>query len=200
MFTVYPERYAGSPRQGELYDMMRSTRARSKLAIRYLKRHEATLRSDILARKLMDSSPRKFWDEIKKMNNSNTPLPKNVDGVNGQYNIANMWKSHYQSLFNCLQTTKSVNYVVDSDPVPCVTADDIRYFVYKMDNDKSNGIDGLYAENLKYASPRLFVLLAMCISGMFVHCFLPESMLNVILVPVIKDKAKKLAVLTIKDQ
>ena len=61
-----------------------------------------------------------------------------------------------------------------------------------MDNDKSNGIDGLYAENLKYARPRLFVLLALCISGMFVHGFLPESMLNVILVPVIKDKAKKI--------
>ena len=60
-----------------------------------------------------------------------------------------------------------------------------------MDDDKSNGIDGLYAENLKYASPRLFVLLAMCISGMFVHGFLPESMLNVILVPVIKEKSQE---------
>ena len=31
-------------------------------------------------------------------------------------------------------------------------------------------------------------MLAMCLSGLFVHGFLPDSMLAVVLVPIIKDK------------
>ena len=50
-------------------------------------------------------------------------------------------------------------------------------------------MDGITAEHLKYASERLIYLLSMAITGFFVHGFLPESMLAVLIVPVIKDKA-----------
>ena len=55
--------------------------------------------------------------------------------------------------------------------------------------NKSCGIDGITAEHLKYASERLPLLLSMAITGFFVHGFLPDSMLSVLIVPVIKDKA-----------
>ena len=35
-------------------------------------------------------------------------------------------------------------------------------------------------------------MLAMCLSGLFVHGFLPDSMLAVVLVPIIKDKAGRI--------
>ena len=46
------------------------------------------------------------------------------------------------------------------------------------------------AEHLKYCSRRIIPLLAMCISALFIHGFLPDSMLSVVLVPVIKDKCR----------
>ena len=49
-----------------------------------------------------------------------------------------------------------------------------------------------YAEHLKYSSEKLFTLLSMCLTGFFVHGYLPESMLTVILVPIIKNKAGKI--------
>ena len=49
-----------------------------------------------------------------------------------------------------------------------------------------------YAEHLKYCSRRILPLLAMCISALFIHGFLPDSMLSVVLVPVIKDKCRKI--------
>ena len=50
----------------------------------------------------------------------------------------------------------------------------------------------LYAEHLKYCNRRILPLLAMCISASFIHGFLPDSMLSVVLVPVIKDKCRKI--------
>ena len=47
------------------------------------------------------------------------------------------------------------------------------------------------AEHLKLAGPRLAVLLSICFSGLLTHGTLPDSMLSVVLVPVIKDKSGK---------
>ena len=55
--------------------------------------------------------------------------------------------------------------------------------------NKSAGMNGITAEHLKYASEKLPYLLGMAITGFFVHGFLPDSMLSVLIVPVIKDKA-----------
>ena len=40
------------------------------------------------------------------MNNSNMSLPNVVDGITGSNNIVNMWKSHYEDLFNCIKKVK----------------------------------------------------------------------------------------------
>ena len=52
-------------------------------------------------------------------------------------------------------------------------------------------MDNITAEHLKLASPRLNALLSICFTGMLTHGTLPDSMLSVTLVPVIKDKAGK---------
>ena len=46
-------------------------------------------------------------------------------------------------------------------------------------------------EHLWYASYRLCILLAICFSGLLAHGILPDTMLSVLLVPVIKDKTCK---------
>ena len=61
--------------------------------------------------------------------------------------------------------------------------------IKKLENNKSCGSDKIYAEHLKYASERLIPLLSLCFTGFFVHGFMPSSLLKVILVPIIKNKA-----------
>ena len=36
-------------------------------------------------------------------------------------------------------------------------------------------------------------MLAMCLTGLFIHGFLPDSMLSIVLVPVVKDKSGKIS-------
>ena len=46
-------------------------------------------------------------------------------------------------------------------------------------------MDGIYAEHLKHCSNLIILLLSMCFSSLFVHGFLPEAMISVVLVPML---------------
>ena len=67
------------------------------------------LRKESLAKKLLCKNYKVFWKEIKLKNNSNMALPNVIDGVTRSHNIDNMWKSHYEDLFNCLNKDKDIN-------------------------------------------------------------------------------------------
>ena len=66
-----------------------------------------------------------------------------------------------------------------------VTTDEVVRAVQKRDTGKSSGLDGIFAEHLLHCSERLLSMLAVCITGFFVHGFLPDNMLSTVLVPVI---------------
>ena len=82
--------------------MKNRAKARFKGAMRLIRCNEDALRKDSLAKTLLCKNDKAFWKEIKLMNNSKLYLPNVIDGVTGSNNIVNMWKSHYDDLFNCL--------------------------------------------------------------------------------------------------
>ena len=53
-------------------------------------------------------------------------------------------------------------------------------------------MDGIYAEHLKYVSNNYWTEIAKCVTSFLVHGYLPESLMSVILVPIIKDKSGKI--------
>ena len=61
--------------------------------------------------------------------------------------------------------------------------------MWKLTNNKACAMDSISAEHLKYASLRLPPLLAINFTGLMIHGILPDSLLSILLVPVIKDKA-----------
>ena len=58
--------------------------------------------------------------------------------------------------------------------------------------NKLFGRDEIYAEHLKYAPKRLPQILSILFSSMISHGYIPTMMLEVVLVPVIKDKTKNI--------
>ena len=70
-----------------------------------------------------------------------------------------------------------------------VSPNEVYEAIKKLDKNKSCGADSIYAEHLKYASEKLYILLSLCLTVFFIHSYLPESLLTVILVPIIKNKA-----------
>ena len=184
------------PRQGRYYQLYMNSRMKVKLAIRYVKKNEAQLRKDSLAKKLSSCSSKEFWKEIQSMNNSNTPLPEVIDNVSGANDILKVWKDHYSNLFNTLRkcTYDSNKYILQSSYQDVmVTIDEVKWAISKLELNKACGIDKMYAEHLKYASDRILPLLSICITSMFIHGYLPETLLSVVLVPIVKDKTGKIS-------
>ena len=187
---------AGKPRYGPLYDLYVRSKARFKYVLRSVKSHEQCLRQESLANKFKNSSTHTFWKEIKQINNSNIPLPGCIDGIMGEENIVNLWRNHYSDLLNCLGRTNNLSNSFDLDTdisEVTVSVEEVKNAICELENDKASGLDGIQAEHLKFCSTRILPYLSMIITGFFVHGSLPESMLSVILVPVIKDKAGSIA-------
>ena len=49
-------------------------------------------------------------------------------------------------------------------------------------------MDGLSGESLKFADPILAVLLSICFTCMFKHCYLPSIMLDSVIVSLVKNR------------
>ena len=131
------------------------------------------------------------------MNASNTPLPTCIDGISGADNIAQVWRDHYSDIFNSVNQTIDVVYNVDEstdfgDVV--VLSEGVERAVRELVVNKSCGIDGIYAEHklMLYSSHVLFRLLALCMSSFLVHGVLPDEMMAVALVPIIKSKSGRI--------
>jgi len=95
--------HAGKPRQGALNDIMKRTRASFKLAMRYCKQHEDSLRADALACSLAGNDYNKFWNTVRRCNNNKAVGFANVvDGCSGADAINERWRSHFECLYNSI--------------------------------------------------------------------------------------------------
>ena len=183
---------AGKPRQGQLFEAHRHAKGKYKYARRFIQRNENDLRKEALANKLCSLDHRDFWREIRHMNNCNTPLPTCIDDATGEKEVSELWKSHFEKLFNCVAPRNFPNCLTDnysSYNDIAVTVEELRSAIKDLDNGKACGLDGICAEHLKFASCRILALLSICITSLFIHGALPASLIDIVLVPVIKNKS-----------
>ena len=126
-------------------------------------KHEQALRADSMAGKLLDSNVTGFWKEVKNINRVKTALPCNIEGVSGGENITKLWRQHYATLFNCVRSEPHCTGNIEEEVVhisPYEISQAIRQLA-----DKACGMDNITAEHLKLASPRVAVLLSICLTG-----------------------------------
>lgn len=188
---------AGKPRQGQIFELHKSTKAKFKYALRTIKQNENSLRKESLAKKLSTLDFNCFWKEIRSINNVKTPLPNTIENIVGESNIVEVWKNHYKGLFNCLNQSENQNrsYNVDSNFEDIFVSDsEVESAIKSLKCNKAAGLDEISAEHLKFASKNLIEVLCKCFTSLFIHGVLPESLISVVLVPVIKDKSEKLSV------
>ena len=154
---------AGKPRQGYLFELHRTSKARFKYALRYIKRSEASLRKESLANKMTDGDSKGFWKLIKGGSNVRVPLPTSVEGVTGEPNIANLWRTHYKDIFNTDDDgCRAASYAVCNDVYNDiqVSYNELSSASDYLDLNMSCGLDETYAEHLKCGSYLLADLLS----------------------------------------
>ena len=65
---------------------------------------------------------------------------------------------------------------------------EVLQIVKDLPNAKSSGLDGLNGESLKYTHLLLCLLLSIGFTCMFKHCYIPQCMINSVIIPLIKNK------------
>ena len=186
------------PRQGSIYHAMRSSRARFKYALRQCKWDERLIVSEKLADHMKNHEINDFWKNIRKHSKSKSALSNCIDGVTGENAIADLWRDHYESLLNDSTHHDEKADVLQSFNNICshagmyVTMSEVLEVVKDLPNRKSSGLDGLNGESLKYADPLLCLLLSICYTCMFKHSYMPQSMINSIVVPLVKNRCGNL--------
>ena len=146
-----------------------------------------------MASNLLEKNTNEFWKDVNVRNICKIPLPQTVEGVTGMEEVAEMWRDHFSAVLNCLNNERvdvaSYNLACDAEENCIVSGTEIERCITKLRNGKSNGMDNVSSEHLKYSSPRLASMLALCFTKMFSQCYLPTNMLSVQLVPIIKSKS-----------
>ena len=189
-------REANRPRNPDnpFFKEMTSSRARFKLALRYIKRHENQLRQDAIANALCNEGDGSFWKEIRKIGTNNVPLPTSIESATGKKEIVELWRNHFESLMNCVngKSSDELEYKCEYSPNMVIIPSQIEDAINKLVEGKSCGLDGIYAEHLKHCSVSYRPLIAECMTSMLVHGYLPDNLMSVVLVPIIKDKSGKI--------
>ena len=172
---------AGKPRYGNEHMLMKRTRARFKLALRYCQQHENMLRAektaDACVNSLADNDFRGFWKTVRNSNNAKaTKFATSVGGCTGESNIAEMWHSHFKQLYNSVPDggAKEEFYrcraqsSADSYSTCSVTIQHVIDACNKQKTGKAAGPDGIAMEAFMHGGLRLQLHLTMLIN-MFLH-------------------------------
>ena len=166
---------------------------RFKYALRWAKRNEKEILNKKLAEKLAVGNGKIFWQDVKKTMGKTRNIATSMNGITGDQNICDLWKGHYKSLLNCFPDREYNIGDVPADGTALISFTEIIDYINVVNITKSTGPDGVTAEHLKHAPMLLTHMLAFCFSAIFVHGKIPNEMLNVQLVPVVKDNRGKLS-------
>jgi hypothetical protein len=197
---------AGSPHNGYIADIRKTTRAKYHLAIRLAKKKKESTIANNMANSLLENRGRDFWTEIKKISSSKRSVPKNVDGHVGSKAIGDHFAEKYRTLFNSVPYCEvemgnihndieltihngccRSNYCAMSYPV---SVEDISAAIHMLKANKEDGYIGMSTNHLKYGPHRLRVMLSFLYSAIINHGYIPEKMLYSSIISIPKNCRK----------
>ena len=87
---------------------MRRTRAQYYYAIRRLKSNNELLRKSAMARAISDKKSRNLWSEVNKVRSKKSTISNNIDDIQGDNNIAELFSEKYAILCNSVTYEQTV--------------------------------------------------------------------------------------------
>jgi hypothetical protein len=198
---------AGSPSNGYLANIRRSTRAVYHRSVKILKKDQDKLRSEKLASALVSDPSRNFWNEVKKFRGKSTCIPHNINGTTGDKNIANEFANKFKTIFNSVGCSPQVLSNIQtsvSDILYNTSSSDVNNSLMKptemmsimkdMKSGKSDGNLGLYSDHILNGTDKLFHFISLLFNCMLVHGVSPDDMRLGTMVPIPKGKRLNLGI------
>ena len=189
-------RREGSPQEGLHAENMRLTRLQFKYAIRRCRKNREEHKANAFAKTLNDKDSREFWKEINKSLDMRTPLLTSFDDIIGCENIAEHWKNHFQAIFQDRTCASDLNFFESlnrvDDNVPSITANELKNALMNLKSGKAPGLDGVSCDHLIALNIENLTFVGVFFNAILNHAHFPTSLIETSLVPLIKDKSKKL--------
>ena len=154
-----------------------------------------------MAHKLLGKQPKQLWKEVKKVKgDSSSQLAFTIDNTSGQKNNCDLWKGHCESLLNLSKPSSlKQDIVIVNKLKTCTSPDDpfspseVNTALKDLKNGKACGQDGLQSEHFKFGPEGLSVLLCLVFNAIVLHSYLPQGLMDTVLIPIIKDKKGNLS-------
>ena len=175
------------------YEDMKLSSARFKLALSECRINEELFKADAMANKLKHNDCAGFWKEVHIHNCKKAHLSNNIDGCFGPYDIIEMWRGHFQDIFNNVSNVTDKQFV--EDRINCIsdhhitTAGDTEEALHDLKADTCTGLNNIQADHLNNASNVLNVLLSILCTIMMKHAYIVNTILETAIIPVIKNKS-----------
>ena len=110
-----------------------------------------------------------FWKDVKTLNSCKSIQTNIIDGITGESNITNFWKSHVCNILNAIfidivskidsmEKLQNMKYT----EAMTVTRIDVSHLISQLKCGKAAGSDNMCAEYFKFSHDKLNVLLSMC--------------------------------------
>ncbi len=164
----------GKPNSGYTYDIMKRTRSQYHYAVRCAKRQEFEIQKQKLAENANDSTD--MWKELKKINPICRNIPTTVDNACCPNDIAELFVSKYENLFNSVPTNdtelEEISQIVksglsESNCAPVnISPDIICKCIAKLKAGKSDGNQCFDSDHLLNGTAKLFNLLSLLFNVM----------------------------------
>ena len=160
-----------------------------------------------VAESIKTSNAKRAWEKIKGVCSRKSTIPNCIDNVQGETNIAKMFRSKYDKLFSSASTSVSkleqIRSRIDENIDSCcnhqkcycdhdINVQDIKTVVRQLKYGKHDGRHRLYSDHFIHGCHRLHVLLAMLLNSMITHNVIPQSLNEAELIPIPKNKNKLL--------
>ena len=138
--------------------------------------------ADQLATHLMDKQYDKFWQNVRKQSSAKVDVRvNNVAGCVGDPEISDMWKKHFDALFNSVVDDGSkeaflqhISELSNQHGRYVITVRDIAEHCSQQKKGKSVGSDGIPMEGFIFGGTRLYIHLSILFNCFIRYRYLPK--------------------------
>ena len=193
---------AGKPRNGEVFCVMKHTKAQFHYAIRRCKRAANEVSNDKWVECLI-SGERDLFEEVKRNRVKNREFATSVDGQKGAKNISQHFKNQYEDLYNQQNSKEGMEELLENininikdeevAEVDKITPELIKEILKsKIKSNKADAMEEFNSDCLQNAPDNLFEVIALLFKGLAVHGFMPSILLFCAIIPLVKDPSGSL--------
>ena len=204
----------GKMPSGVVYSIIKKTRSTYHYMLRALKKKKHYKTKISLSKSMLRSNNGTYWRSARVLRKNNFNRTNIVDDVNGDIQIANLFKDRYERLFNSVQCSKEESELMktqidsevangcnttkiceSSNCVHChlISSTDVSTAVSKPKTGKVNDNGMIYSNNFIHGTELLFQYLGLLYTSMVYHGYCPPSFICANSIPIPKGSKANLS-------